>query len=85
MATFTGQSCRALVSQALLVDILYVQRCLSTVAVAVNLCGSMVIHLKTRKSTGSPNFEELLRTSHHRARCGPLNCRVSFCTSSAMF
>jgi hypothetical protein len=48
-----------------------VQRCLSIVVTVVNLCGPMVTHLKTGKSAESPSFEELSRTSHHRAQCGP--------------
>jgi hypothetical protein len=49
-----------------------VQRRLNTVVVVANSCGPMATRLKTGKSTGSPSFEDLLRTSHHRARCGPL-------------
>jgi hypothetical protein len=56
------------------------------VIVVTNLCGPMVIGLKTRKSAGSLSFEELLRNSHHRARCGPLYHRVLvFCITSALF
>jgi hypothetical protein len=44
-----------------------VQRCLSTVVAVANLCGPMVIRLKTGKLAGSPSFKELPRTSHHRA------------------
>jgi hypothetical protein len=32
-----------------------------------NLFGPVVTRLKTGKSAGSPVFEELPRTSHHRA------------------
>jgi hypothetical protein len=56
------------------------------VVAVVNLCGPMVTCLKTGKSAGSPSFEELPRTSHHRARCGPLYHRVLvFCNDSACF
>jgi hypothetical protein len=54
------------------VDYICVQRCLSTVVTVANLCGPVATHLKTRKSAGSPSFEELSRSSHHRARYGPL-------------
>jgi hypothetical protein len=63
-----------------------VQRCLSTVVAVTNLCDPMVTCLKNGKSVGSLNFEELLRTSHHRARCEPLYCEVLlFCIASALF
>jgi hypothetical protein len=82
----TDQSCRALVAQALLVDYFCVQRCLSIAVAVVNLCGLVVTRLRTVKSAGSPSFEVLPRTSHHRARCGSLYRRVLvFCTASAMF
>jgi hypothetical protein len=68
MATLMGQSSGALVAQALLVDYIYVWRCLSTVVAVANLCGPVVTRLKTMKSTRSPTFEELSRTSHLRAR-----------------
>jgi hypothetical protein len=54
------------------VNYICVQRCLSTMIVVVNSCGQMVTRLKTGKSTRSPSFEELSRTLHHRAQCGPL-------------
>jgi hypothetical protein len=41
MAILTGQSCRALVTQALLVDYIFVQS-LSSVAAVVNLFGPMM-------------------------------------------
>jgi hypothetical protein len=67
-------------------DYICLQRCLSIVVAVVNLCGPMVTRLRTGKSAGSPNFEELLKTSHHRARCRPLYHRVLvFCTAFAMF
>jgi hypothetical protein len=42
------------------------------VVVVANLCGPVVTCLKTEKSAGSPCFEELSMTLHHRARCGLL-------------
>jgi hypothetical protein len=63
-----------------------VQRCLSTMDVVPNLCGPVVTRLRTEKSAGSPSFEELSRTSHHRVRCGPLYRRVLvFYNASACF
>jgi hypothetical protein len=53
-------------------DYICLQRCLSTVVIVANLYGPVATHLKTKKSAGSPIFEELSSTSHHRARCGPL-------------
>jgi hypothetical protein len=49
-----------------------VQRCLGIVVAVTNLCGPVVTRLKIGKSVESLNFEELPRTSYHRARCGPL-------------
>jgi hypothetical protein len=37
----------------------------------------MATHRRTGKLAGSLSFEELLRTLHLRARCGPLYHRVS--------
>jgi hypothetical protein len=52
----------------------------------VNLFGPMATRLKTEKSAGSPSFEELLRTSHHRARCGPLYLSsASLCSSLPLY
>jgi hypothetical protein len=66
----------------MLVDYICLQRCLSTVVAVINLCGPVATRLKTRKSTRSPNFEVLPRTSHHRARCGPLYpSSASHCSS----
>jgi hypothetical protein len=48
MATLMGQSCRALVAQALLVDYTCVQICLSTVVAVASLCGQMA-SLRTRR------------------------------------
>jgi hypothetical protein len=76
MATLTGQSYWALVAQALLVDHICFQRCLSIMVTVANLCGPMVTHLKTGKLAESPSFEELPMTSHHRARCEPFIRRV---------
>jgi hypothetical protein len=68
------------------VDFYLLQRCLSIVVAVTNLCGPVMTHLRTRKSAMSPSFEELLRTSYHRARCGPLYHQVvASCISSAMF
>jgi hypothetical protein len=53
-----------------------VQRCLNTVDDVASLYGPAVTRLRTGKSAGSPNFEELSRTPHHRARCEPLYRRV---------
>jgi hypothetical protein len=58
MATLTGQSCWALVAQALLAKFICVQRCLSIAAVVESSCGPMVIHQKDEKSTRSRSFEE---------------------------
>jgi hypothetical protein len=86
VAILMGQSYGALVAQALLVDYICVQRRLSIVVAVANLCGPMMTRLMTGKSAGSPSFEELSRTSHHRARCGPLYHRVLvFCIPSALF
>jgi hypothetical protein len=41
-----------------------------------SLCGPMVTHRRIGKSGGSLSSEELLRTSHLRARCWPLYHRV---------
>jgi hypothetical protein len=63
-----------------------VQRCLSIVVAVANLCGPMATRLKTGKSTGSPSFEVLPRTPHHRAKCEPLYHRVLvFCIASVLF
>jgi hypothetical protein len=37
-----------------------------------SLCGPMVTHWRIGKSAGSLSSKELSRTSHLRARCGPL-------------
>jgi hypothetical protein len=67
------------------VDYIYVQRCLSTMVIVVNLCGPIATRLKTGKSAGSPSFEELPRTSYHRARCGLLYpSSASLCSSSPL-
>jgi hypothetical protein len=76
MATLTGQSCLDLVAQALLVDLSWLQKCLSTVSVVASLCSPVVTHRRTRKSDGGPSSEEMSRTSHLRARCGPFYRRV---------
>jgi hypothetical protein len=60
-------------------------RDVSIVAVVAILCGPIMTRLKTVKSIGSINFEELSRTSHPRARCGTSYRRLSFCNASALF
>jgi hypothetical protein len=67
MTTLTGQSCRALVAQALLVDHFCLHRCLSIAVAVANLCGPVVTHLRTGKSTESPSFKEMSMTLHLRA------------------
>jgi hypothetical protein len=63
-----------------------VQGYLSTMVAVANLCDPVMTQLKTGKSTGSPSFEELPMTSHHRARCGALDRQVLvFCIASALF
>jgi hypothetical protein len=63
-----------------------VRRYLSIAVAVANLCGPVAIRLRIGKSVGSPSFEELSRTSHHRAQCGSLYHRVlAFCIASAMF
>jgi hypothetical protein len=46
------------------------------VGAAASLCGPMATHQRTGKSVGSLSSEELSRTSHLWARCGPLYHRV---------
>jgi hypothetical protein len=55
----------------------WLQKCLSTVGTVASSCGLVVTHQRTGKSAGGPSSEELSRTSHLRARCGPLYHRVS--------
>jgi hypothetical protein len=63
-----------------------VQRCPSIVVAVTNLCGLVATRLRTGKSTGSPSFDELPRTSYHRTRYGPLYHRVLiFYNASAYF
>jgi hypothetical protein len=54
------------------VDHFLLQKCLSTVVAVASLCGTATTCLRTGKSAGSPSSEERSRTSHLRARCGPL-------------
>jgi hypothetical protein len=62
------------------------QRWLSTAVAVASLCGPVATRLRTGKSTESPSSKELSRTSHLRARCGPLYRRVLvFCIASTMF
>jgi hypothetical protein len=42
------------------------------VGATTHLCGPMVTHWRIGNSAGSLSSEELARTSHLRARCGPL-------------
>jgi hypothetical protein len=53
-----------------------VQRCLSTIDAVASLYGPATTRLRTGKSAGSPSFEEMPMTPHHKARCGPLYHRV---------
>jgi hypothetical protein len=53
-----------------------VQRYLNTVDVVASLYDPAVTRLRTGKSAGSPSLEELLGTSHLRARCEPLYHQV---------
>jgi hypothetical protein len=70
MATLMGQSCWALVAQALLMDFDCVQRCHSIVTVVAFGCG-LVVSPGTGKRLKSPPHEQQPRTSHHRADAGP--------------
>jgi hypothetical protein len=70
MATLTGQSCRALVAQALLVDFYYVQRCQSIVTVAAVGCDPMTSP-RFGRIHGSPPREQQSKTSHLRTDVGP--------------
>jgi hypothetical protein len=63
-----------------------VQICLSTVVAVANLCDPVATHLRTGKLAGNPSFEDLPRTSHHKARCEPLYpLSASLCIAFAMF
>jgi hypothetical protein len=75
MAMLTGQSCWALVAQPLLVDYMCVQRSQSTVVVVASLFSPMASPISGRQ-LGIRSCEEPPRTSHHRARCGPLYHRL---------
>jgi hypothetical protein len=70
MVTLTSQSCIALVAQALLVDLICVQRRPSIVTAMASGCGLVVIP-RTRKRLGSPPHEQQSRTLNHRADAGP--------------
>jgi hypothetical protein len=50
---------------------------MSTAGTVASSCGSVATHRRTKKSAGGPSSEELSRTPHLRARCGPLYHRVS--------
>jgi hypothetical protein len=47
------------------------------VGVVASLCGPAATHQRTEKSAGGLSSEELSRTVHFRAQCGPLYHRVS--------
>jgi hypothetical protein len=70
MVTLMGQSCRALVAQALLVYFNCVQRCQGIVTAMAVGCGPMA-NLKFGRIHGSPPREQQPRTSHLRADPGP--------------
>jgi hypothetical protein len=54
--------------------------------VVASLCGPVATHRRIGKSARSLSSEEVSRTSHLRARCGPLYHRVSsFGIASAVF
>jgi hypothetical protein len=61
MTTLMGQSCRVLVTQALLVDFKHVQRCLSITTVVPNGCSPVTIP-RTGKRLVSPPREQQPRT-----------------------
>jgi hypothetical protein len=69
MITLTGQSCWALVAQALFVYFNSVQRCQSIMTVVTIGCGPMTTPRIGRRH-GSPPREQQPRTSHHRAGAG---------------
>jgi hypothetical protein len=54
----------------------WLQKCQSIVGAVISLCGQMATHRRIEKSAVSLSSEELSRTSHLRARCGPLYHRV---------
>jgi hypothetical protein len=70
MTTLTGQSCRALVAQALLINFNYVQRCWGFVTAVVVGCGPTVSS-RIGKRLGSPSREQQPRTLHLRVDAGP--------------
>jgi hypothetical protein len=65
-----GQSCWALVAQALLVFFNYVQRCQRIMDAAAVECGPMASP-RIKRRHGSPPHEEQPRTLHLRANAGP--------------
>jgi hypothetical protein len=69
MATLTGQSCWALVAQALLVYSICVQRCQGIVVAVATGCGPIASPRFGRR-LGSPPREQQPRTSHLRANAG---------------
>jgi hypothetical protein len=70
MATLMGQSCRALVTQALLVYFNCVQRCQGFVTAVASGCGP-VTSPRSEKRLGNPSHEQQPRTLHLRADTGP--------------
>jgi hypothetical protein len=70
MATLMGQSCRALVAHALLVDSICVQRCQNFVTAVAIGCDPMASPRIERRHR-SPTLEQQPRTSHLRADAGP--------------
>jgi hypothetical protein len=59
------------------VDLFWLQKCPNTAVVVASLYDPVVTHRRTGKSAGGPSSEELSRTSHLRAQCGPLYRRVA--------
>jgi hypothetical protein len=70
MTTLTSQSCGALVAQALLVDLIYVQRCQSIVTAVAIRCGPMANPRIGRRHVIPPR-EQQSRTSHLKADVSP--------------
>jgi hypothetical protein len=70
VATLTGQSCWALVAQALLVFFFCVQSCQGFVTAVASGCGPVACPRSGRR-LGSPSREQHPRTSHLIADAGP--------------
>jgi hypothetical protein len=58
------------IGQALLVDLIYVQRWLSIVTAVASGCGTVVSPLTGKRLESLPR-EQQSRTSHHRSDAGP--------------